>query len=508
MEASTGKVTITICFMLAYFALLIWAAFFSKTGKMKDNSIEEFAVGSRNFGWIMVLFTMMGLLITASAFASWFAWATFEGLIVQYMLVYSTVGFLFSYMFAKKIWIWGRKFNLLTQPDYIQLRYRSRFLTTLFGVCSILIEAPWVIMEFAAMGIMVEALTYGVIGAKIGTLVVGAFVISYIIYSGMKAVAVTELIQGFLSSVVIAVGMIAIIYKLFGGFGPLYQQVMSVSPDSLTLTYNGTYTYEYWTSIIITGSLGIMGWASFFSRIYTSRSVMDIKKVSFWSAAIGCVFTALLLIAAMGGILFPEVVEAAGKEMAFFVMAEKAFGPVFLALCGIVVLAAGMSMVSVITNSHGIIITENFVKPFCPNVSSAQRVKIARWSILVYGIIALGIAIGDLPNLYTIALIAYEGITQVVPVIIFSLYWKRSNKWGALLGFTAGLIIAIVVAMLIIIYGQSFVWTGGVIGLAVNVIIHVICGFVCPKDEHVDELFDMIRDYEDEMDGDVKPVLA
>ncbi|MDD2569203.1 MAG: hypothetical protein PHQ49_06120, partial [Clostridia bacterium] len=78
----------------------------------------------------------------------------------------------------------------------------------------------------------------------------------------------------------------------------------------------------------------------------------------------------------------------------------------------------------------------------------------------------------------------------------------------ALLGFTAGLIIAIVVAMLIIIYGQSFVWTGGVIGLAVNVIIHVICGFVCPKDEHVDELFDMIRDYEDEMDGDVKPVLA
>ena len=167
-----------------------------------------------------------------------------------------------------------------------------------------------------------------------------------------------------------------------------------------------------------------------------------------------------------------------------------------------------MSMVSVITNSHGIIITENFVKPFCPNVSSAQRVKIARWSILVYGIIALGIAIGDLPNLYTIALIAYEGITQVVPVIIFSLYWKRSNKRGALLGFTAGLIIAIVVAMLIIIYGQSFVWTGGVIGLAVNVIIHVICGFVCPKDEHVDELFDMIRDYEDEMDGDVKPVVA
>ena len=71
-----GKIAITIGCLVGYFLIMIWAAFFTKTGKMKESSIEEFAVGGRNFGFIIVLFTLMGLYITASIYASWFSWAT------------------------------------------------------------------------------------------------------------------------------------------------------------------------------------------------------------------------------------------------------------------------------------------------------------------------------------------------------------------------------------------------------------------------------------------------
>lgn len=300
-----SNATITVGLLVIYFAVIIWAAFFTKTGKMQEKSIEEFAVGNRSLGWFIVLFIMMGIMITASTFASWFSWAVFEGLIVQYMVIYATLGFLFTYIFAKKIWVWGRKFNLLTQPDYVQLRYRSRILTTIFAACAILIEAPWVIMEFAAMGILMSAITYGFIGPKVGLLIIAVVVVAYILYSGMKAIAVTELIQGIISSVVIGLGLIFVIYKLFGGFGGLYQTVMDVSPESLTISYGGVYSYEYWSSIIITGSLGIMGWASFFSRIYTSKSVLEVKKVSVLSAIISFIFTAILVILAMGELIYP-----------------------------------------------------------------------------------------------------------------------------------------------------------------------------------------------------------
>lgn len=498
-EATSGKVMITVGFLAIYFLVMIWAAFFSKTGRMKENSIEEFAVGGRNFGWIIVLFTMVGLFITASVYASWFSWGVFDGIFPQYLVVYSVFGFVFTYIFASRIWIWGTKFNLLTQPDYIQLRYNSRLLTTLFGAAAILIEAPWIIIEFAAMGYLVEAITYGAVSRQLGTIIIVVFVMSYIMYSGMKAVAITELIQGILCSVVVSFGLIAIIYKLWGGIGPLFQQVNAIAPENLTISKGGIYSYPYWSSVIITASLGIMGWASFFSRIFTSRSIMDIKRVSWWSGLISVVFCSLLLIVSLGGVVFPEVVEAAGTEIAFFIMADKAFGPVFLGLCAVAVVAAGMSLISVVMNSHSIIIAENFIKPFRPNSTSAQRVKAARYSTLIYSLIALGIALLSLPNLYTIAIIAYEGIAQVVPMVIFSLYWRRSNKYGALWGFLAGLVAAVTVSAFSTLGGiELFTFSGGVIGLVVNVAVHVACGYALPKDPHVDELFEIIENYQDE----------
>jgi SSS family solute:Na+ symporter len=414
-------------------------------------------------------------------------------MIVQYLLVYSTLGFLFSYVVAKKIWIWGRKFNLMTQPDYLELRYRCPPFTMFFGAASILIEAPWVVMEFAAMGKLMNVLTYGALSARLGTLIIGAVVVSYILYSGMKAIAVTELIQGVISSVAIAAGLLVVVYKLWGGFGPLYQDIARIQPQNLTISFDGAYSYEKWSSLIITGSLGIMGWASFFSRIYTSKSVLDIKRVSAWSAVLSFIFSGLLLVTAMGSIVFPDIVEAVQTETAFFVMANKALGPWFLGFTGIVVVAAGMSMVSVIMNSHGIIIAENFIKPFRKKISSEERLSVARWSLLVYSVLGIGLALLELPKLYEIALIVYEGIAQVIPMLIFSLYWKRSNKYGAFVGFIAGLAVAVLYG----VFGDASHWSGGVIGLAVNIVIHVAFGYVFPKDPHVDNLFAVVQEYEE-----------
>ena len=488
-----SKIAITIGFLVVYFGLMAWAAFFSKTGKMENKgSIDEFAVGGRNFGWIIVLFTLMGLFVTASIYASWFTMGVTTGIFVQYLSVYSVFGFVFTYIFAKRIWVWGKEYNFLTQPDYIQKRYNSRPLSCLFGVAAILIEAPWIIIEFAAMGVLMQALTFGTIPYRLGMIIIVVFVMAYIMYSGMKSLAITELLQGALSTVVILAGFIFIIYKLFGGFGPMYQQLYAEFPQNLTVANGGDY--GYWSSVIITASLGIMGWASFFTRIYTSKNILDVKKVSWWSALIAVIVTTLLFICSMGGALIPEVTAGAiDGDTGIFAMSELAGGPWFLGLMGIVVIAAGMSLISVVMNSHSIIISENFIKPFKKNVTSAGRVKAARWTTLIYSLIALAIALCDLPNLYDIAIVAYECIAQVVPMVVLSMYWKRSNKYGAGLGFIIGAIVTVAMTM----SGASVLgFTGGVCGLVVNVVVHFICAYIFPKDKDVEEMFDVIERYD------------
>lgn len=503
-----GNIMITIGCLVAYFILILWAAFFTKTGKMKESSMEEFAVGGRNFGLLMVLFVIMGAMVTASIFTSFFSWAGTDGLFVQYVLIYATLGFLFTYVFSKKIWIWGREFKLLTQPDYIQLRYNCRPLTFFFAAAEVLIEFPWVVMEFAALGILMSALTYGALSPQVGAVIIAVVIISYILYSGMKAIAVTELIQGLLSSLVIAAGMIFVIYKLFGGFGNLYQEVMAVAPENLLISRDGQYSYTYWACLITTSSIGVMGFCTFFTRIYTSKSVLETKRIAMWSAIVTFIFFAFLFIAALGVVVYPDLLEEAIGEGAFYAMLDKAYGPWFLGLGGIVVVAAGMSLISVANNTLGIIVAENLIRPFrkkqpaSEKEANAQRVKIARICVFVFSIVAVGVSMLDLPNLYEIAIVTYEGISQVVPMIVFSLYWRRSNKYGALFGFLSGVIVAISFTAL----GIGGAFTGGFIALFVNIIVHFVCGFIFPKDPHVDELFDMVENYEEQLLDDDKSV--
>ena len=112
---------------------------------------------------------------------------------------------------------------------------------------------------------------------------------------------------------------------------------------------------------------------------------------------------------------------------------------------------------------------------------------------MIYSLIALAIALCDLPNLYDIAIVAYECIAQVVPMVVLSMYWKRSNKYGAGLGFIIGAVVTVAMTMT----GATVLgFSGGVCGLVVNVLVHFICGFIFPRDKDVEEMFEVIERYD------------
>jgi solute:Na+ symporter, SSS family len=442
------------------------------------------------------MFTVVATILTGSLYVGWFSWSMFDGMIVHYVVFYSVASFVVLYVMSSKIWVWGRTFNLLTQPDFIAKRYGNfKPLNLIFSLAAIIIEAPWVILEFAVLGWLVQSATYGLIPKNLGMVILVLFVMAYIIYGGMKAVAITDVAQGILCSVVIGVGLILVINKLFGGFSALFQQVAVEAPVLLTLDAGGYYDYSYWSSIILTGTLGMFAWASLYNRIFLAKNVVTIKR----TCSIGAVFagfaSVLVMALALGAGITPEAV-AAGEE-AFFVMVEKAFGPVFLALSAVIVIAASKSLIDSVVASHSVIFTENLMKDLFPKYkpNMHQRVLHSRIMIVIYVIVCLIIAAMDLPNLAIIALMLYEGIIQVIPPLVFGVFWRQSNRWAALIGMLAGLGVA---------FGLSFTdtwplasWTPGIIGLVVNIIVHIALGFALKPEEGVDEMFEAVSAYKD-----------
>ena len=107
-----NKIIISISILAVYFILLSYFVF--RSAKMKDKSMEEYAVAGRSYGWFFILFTIVATLLVGSTYVGWFTWGAWEGLIAQYDIVYVAAGYLALYFIAKKVWIWGKKHNLLT----------------------------------------------------------------------------------------------------------------------------------------------------------------------------------------------------------------------------------------------------------------------------------------------------------------------------------------------------------------------------------------------------------
>lgn len=500
----TGKEILISCILVVLFVIfLIYSAFFSKKSKLSNSSMEEFAVGSRSFNFFVVLCTLIGIFLMASVYIGWFSWGMFEGLITQYLLVYGCASFFIMYLFSARIWIWGKNFNLLTQPDFIQLRFRSKPLTRICAVSGILIEAPWCIMEFVALGWLTEAITGGMVDKNIGIIIFGAIVVAYTVYGGMKSVATVEVMKGILVISVVIVGSIAIIYKLFGGFGPMFSQLMEVAPENMTVNYGGTYAYSYWNSIILTGTLGCFGWISMFARIYTAKNVTEVKKSASSGSILMVIVCGLILILAAATHLVPGALDLAVPDMAFFYLCKTAFGPIFLGIAGVLVLATAIGFIGVIISSHGIVISENLIRDIKPNMQENDRRKYSRICIVVYSIICMGIAMFELPNLAHIAIMIYEGVVQIIPLVLFGIFWKRANKWSVGLGYVLGLAVALIVAFLPETFAFFGGWTGGIIGLLVNLAVNIVLGFAMKKEAYVDELFAVVNNYREDVNGNV-----
>ena len=115
--------------------------------------------------------------------------------------------------------------------------------------------------------------------------------------------------------------------------------------------------------------------------------------------------------------------------------------------------------------------------------------KIARFSVFIIGAICAVLATVDVGALINVALLSYQGIIMIFPVVILGLYWKRANKEGAI----AGMLVGTIVSMTLTVTEPAFIadlgWSAGVYGLIIATIIMIIAGYMRPIEPHVEELW-------------------
>ena len=85
-------------------------------------------------------------------------------------------------------------------------------------------------------------------------------------------------------------------------------------------------------------------------------------------------------------------------------------------------------------------VSQNLVREtFGVKMSEKTSVWLARISVIVISIIAVFLALDPKSSVFRIVSFAWAGFGATFgPVVLFALFWRRANKWGALAGMVSG----------------------------------------------------------------------
>ncbi len=442
-----------LCFMVA-----IGVYFYGKT-----TSTDDYFLAGRKLGsWVTSMSAQ------ASDMSGWLLMglpgaAYLSGLSASWIGVGLAIGTYLNWLFVAKPLRQYTKVasNSITIPQYFSNRFRDT--SGLLSVISALFILVFFLFYTASGFVAAGKLFSSVFGISYSlSLAIGLIVvISYTFAGGFFAVCWTDFVQGILMFfAVLAVPSVAI--SSMGGMNDFLVKIENLNPHMLNIFVDSTGSPLTFISVIslLAWGIGYFGQPHILIRFMGINSPEAVKK-SRRIATIWVVIslTAAVLIGMSGRVFLPETQELLQNsgETVYITMALTIF-PTFIA--GILlsaILAAIMSTADSQLLVTASAITEDFYRvKIRKNASKAELLWVSRIAVIVVALIAGVLAIN--PNNTVLGLVEYAwagfGAT-FGPLVIFSLFWRRTTRNGALAGIIVGGLTTIIWTQLDDIYPSS-----------------------------------------------------
>lgn len=341
-----------------------------------------------------------------------------------------------------------RSNNALTLPDYFTSRFSDA------GKLLRVVAALVILVFFA-----IYAASGMVAGARLFESVFGmsysqalwwgaAATITYTMVGGFLAVSWTDTVQATLMIFALLLVPIIVLVQI-GGPGEGIALIQQVDPARLQ--WLGTGGVVAALSAAAWG-LGYFGQPHILARFMAAESLQTIPQ----ARRIGMTWMILCLSGAVAVGLFglayfqanPQHGAAvqANPERVFIVLAELLFNPWLAGILLSAILAAVMSTLSAQLLVCSSALTEDFYHGFVrPDASQRELVWFGRFTVFAVAVLAIWLARDPDARVLGLVSYAWAGFGAAFgPVVLFSLFWKRTNGWGALAGVLVGALTVIV----------------------------------------------------------------
>ncbi len=436
---------IFVVFVL-YSALMLYIGFYFYR---KNETTEDYFLGDRSMGPVI-----SALSAGASDMSGWLLMGLpgalyVGGLVNSHIAIGLTIGAFINWsLVAKRLRVYTSVIaNSITIPDYFETRFSDdKHILRLISAIVILIFFTFYVSSGLVSGAKLFEATFGV--EYTHALVVGTLIIvTYTFLGGYKAVCWTDLIQGLLMMGALIVVPCMMLYHL-GGFGAGFAEIAKIKPENLTFL-QGTSAVAVISSLA--WGLGYFGQPHILVRFMSIRSIKEIPQAT----AIGIGWMAISLAGScLIGLLGVAYVakfhlNLADPEKIFIHMSATLFNPWVSGVLLSAILAAVMSTASSQLLVSSSTIAEDFYSKVFNKQAPVKVVMIvSRASVLAVACVAFFISTDRNASVLKIVSYAWAGFgASFGTVILFSLFWERMTRLGAIMGMIFG-------ASTVILYDQ------------------------------------------------------
>lgn len=459
-----------------------------QTGKHKHKAgkfIEEYFIGSRSMGGLVLAMTLISSYVGASSFIGGPGVAYNLGLswvflaCIQVPTAFFTLGIL-----GKKLAIISRKINGVTITDYLRARYESNLVIVLASVMMLIFFIGTIVAQFVGGARLFESVTG--LSYNFGLILFTFVVIIYTTFGGFRAVTITDAIQGIV--MLLATGLLFfIILEKGNGMENIMQTILKNNPALLTPDSNGAVSKPFILSFWMLVGIGILGLPVTEVRCMGFKDSKAMHRAMIIGTSIvGILMLGMHLVGVMGFAVEPGV-EVGDKIIP--ILAIKNMHPI---LAGVFIagpLAAIMSSVdSLLIMSSAAIVKDLYINYVDKNPSENKIKKLSFATSLLLGVIVFVLALNPPKLLVWINLFALAGQEAAFFCpILFGLYWKRANATGAIIS----MVFSVVFYLYTIIMNIKFMNMHQIVPTLIFSVILFVVGsyFGKPNSEKVNELF-------------------
>ena len=447
-----GILTVIVIYLIAMVAI---GFYFSK----KNKDVSDFYLGGRKLGPIVTAMSaeasdmsswlLMGLpglaYLSGCAEAGWTAIGLAIGTYLNWLIV------------AKRLRRYTAKANnSITLPDFFSNRYRdkSRALLAISAIFIVVFFVPYTASGFAACGKLFSTL-FDI--PYVPAMIVSAIIIvAYTALGGFLAASTTDLIQSIVMTVALIIVVIFGIH-VAGGLDVVIDNAKSLE-GYLTLFAShdaATGSSSSYSALTIASTLA---WGlGYFGMPHILLRFMGIEnenklKLSRRIASVWVVIS--MFIAIFIGIIGYsmskagafEILEGSAQAETLIIkvaMLLSEHGVLAIIMAGLIL--AGILACTMSTSDSQLLaasssVSQNLLQN-CLGLKLSQKASMWAARITVVLISVIGVIIAWDPNssVFGIVSFAWAGFGAAFgPIMLFSLFWKRTNKYGALTGMIVG----------------------------------------------------------------------